>query len=177
MDKLAATRQALAMAGSFRKLGIAGLCGLFVGLTAFGLFYLANLGTLRGVDAQTVRTAYERGDLGRHDRSINNSRIGEHQFNDCLIVGLALERRAPREQLAVSPAHGFPTLHSGLCKDLEVLVTQGTAGRPVTFYHNYIYAQVTIARLALDRLGVAGLRTLYKSLNSVILALGLGLSF
>lgn len=145
---------------------------IFIGF--LGLAW-ASLGVDRKPLMDQVRSAYASRDL-RTDggASFGNVNIGEHQYNDCLILFQTIDDRASRERRAISPLRPVPD-KQGICADLKDLVTTGP-GRPPDFYHRYFHAATTLARILVPRLGVAGLRDFYKTLTSWMLVAGIGLA-
>ena len=140
---------------------------------AFLALAWASLGVDRTVLVDQVRAAYASRDL-RPDAAalFGNVDIGEHQYNDCLILFQAIDDRASRVERTISPLRPVPT-RQGICADLRQLVTAGP-GQPRDFYHRYFHAHTTFARLLVPELGVAGLRDLYKFLICLVLCAGIG---
>ncbi|WP_375395722.1 hypothetical protein [uncultured Sphingomonas sp.] len=145
---------------------------IFIGFCALAW---ASLGVDRTLLMSQVRTAYGSRDLRTDGGALfGNVNIGEHQYNDCLILFQTIDDRASRMERAISPLRPVPD-KQGICADLKELVTSGP-GQPPDFYHRYFHAQTTLARMLVPGLGVAGLRDLYKLLISSILVAGIGLA-
>lgn len=150
--------------------------GVSVGALLFGLFYAMNALSLRQPSAAMVdhvRAAYRQGDLDSDDYKRGDTRLGEHQFNDCLIVAMAIDHRAPKRDLRISPTHAFPRMNDGMCRNLRSVAKDGFGARPIVFYHNYIHGHVTLTRFLLTSLRLDQIRALYKAIGIALVGLGL----
>src|ERR1700744_5664689 len=80
---------------------------MLAGLVTFALFFALSWASLGADPARlraSVQSAFERGDLKPEASWLfGDTDIGVHQFNDCLILGQALDDRATRLERAVSP--------------------------------------------------------------------------
>jgi len=101
-----------------------------------------------------------------------NTEIGAHQYNDCLILFQAVDDRAPSDLRAISPL-SVPVDTDNACATLADFAA-GRAAPPTRFYHQYLHAHTTLARLLVPSLGVAGLRGLYKLAITLTLLAGIG---
>jgi len=119
--------------------------------------------------------ALKNGDLTEADILDTNTRIGAHQFNDCLILDQAIARSGTREQMTVTPPNDFADRTTGVCQELRQSVTEGKRGQ-LNFYQNYIHGQTVLARALLDVLPVRAIRTLYQLIIAALLLAGLGLA-
>lgn len=152
------------------------IVGVSVGTMLFGLFYAINAMSLRQPTAAMVdhvRLAYRHGDLDGDDYKRGDTRLGEHQFNDCLILAMAIDHRAEDRDLRISPSHAFPRMNDGMCRNLGIVARDGFGARPIVFYHNYIHGHVTLTRFLLPRLRLDQIRALYKAIGIALVGLGL----
>jgi hypothetical protein len=155
--------------------------GMGIALVAMVLLFGANKFVLYSnlSDARArVTEAFAQGDLTDADYAHGDTIIGGHQFNDCLILGMALDQPGGvRQELSISPI--IPGIPKGEgtgnfehpCVALHGLTR---SGRDVSdaYYHRYIHGQVVLTRYLLPSLGVDGMRIVYKSLLSVLLLVG-----
>jgi len=165
-------------AAMIRRIGRAALLSVPTALAIFVVFCglaWASLGVDRSLLIDQVRTAYATRDLRTDGGALfGNVNIGEHQYNDCLILFQTIDDRASRVERAISPLRPIPD-KQGICADLKALAISGPSQAP-DFYHRYFHAQTTLARMLVPSLGVAGLRDLYKLLISAVLLAGIGLA-
>ena len=158
---------------------------LFVMLLLFGANKLALYDNLPEARAR-VTEAFAQADLTDANYAHGNSIIGSHQYNDCLILGMALDQPgALRQELSISPlipgiarrdsTGNFPD-YDAPCLALHKLVKGDREVVSTTYYHRYLHGQVVLTRLLLPSLGVAGMRAIYKSLLSLLLLGGLSMA-
>lgn len=156
----------------------AGSAGVLVGLAAMLLFALATRASL-GRDLPTARAqvqaAFVESTLQDRDWLDGDTGIGHHQYNDCLILWQAIDQRAPAHELAVSPSRHVPEPPNSLCGDLRRFAGGGAAGPP-DFYHRYVHGHTTLARYLLPRLGVAGMRSLYRTASTLLVVAGIAVA-
>jgi hypothetical protein len=134
------------------------------------MLFVANFYSLGLGGRQTVDRAFASGDLTDQDFLRGDSILGYHQYNDCLILGMALDQRYSRAELTISPS--MPFGKNDVCMNLQ-------AGRPFTdrlFYHNYIHGQTALARYLLPLMSVEQIRTVYRLTLSLILVCGIAIS-
>lgn len=86
-----------------------------------------------------------------------------------------IDDRGTRAQRAVSPSAplSLPNDRESACTHLQRLATGGP-DMPPYFYHRYLHAHTTVARLLIPQTGVRGLRHLYKLAISLALLAGIG---
>ena len=78
----------------------------FTGIAAFALFLLASYGALPGDPSlfrARVAQAFRGGQLVEDPFQEGSTTIGSHQWNDCLIIIMAMDQRGGRMRLALSP--------------------------------------------------------------------------
>lgn len=173
---LAGTTYQVTSGANLRKVILATLTGYLLGLAVFLTCYVVNSVSLSKPPlelSERLREAFQARELDESDHKPGDTRVGHHQFNDCLILAMALDSRASDAELSVSPSHAFPNLNTGMCRNLKSVVFSGFDSRPIVFYHNYIHGQTALARILIPYWGVKGLRDLYK--NIVLCLVGLGL--
>jgi len=122
-----------------------------------------------------VAMAFKNGDLTEADILDTDTRIGAHQFNDCLILDQAIARSGTRAQMTVTPPNDFADRTTGVCQELKQSVTEGKHGQ-LNFYQNYIHGHTVIARILLEFLPVRAIRTLYQLIIAALLLAGLALA-
>lgn len=139
---------------------------LFAGLVGV-LFFLASYGSLHRGGQERIAEAYAQGALTGEMRG--NDVIGLHQFNDCLILGLALAQTRSDAELTVSPVKPFG-ISELPCVDLKNSV-QGNE----LFYHNYLHGHTVLVRYLLPHMGVQTIRELLKATMTLVLLFGVAL--
>jgi len=122
-----------------------------------------------------VAMAFKNGDLTEADILDTDTRIGAHQFNDCLILDQAIARSGTRVQMTVTPPNDFADRTTGVCQELKQSVTEGRHS-PLSFYQNYIHGHTVLARALLGFLPVRAIRTLYELIIAALLLAGLTLA-
>ncbi len=148
--------------------------GVITACLLMPLVYLANYHSIgyRNADAvAAVHAAFASGELQDDAYLIGDTDRGMHQFNDCLILYQAIDQAAPRSELAVSPLSNFDEP----CRNLRALAN-GTPQPQAFLYHRYIHGHTIVARYALPHVSVSALRAIYKTGQTLILAIGIGLS-
>lgn len=131
------------------------------------LFRLNEVSLHRG-GSDRIAEAFANGALVGDYRAGDTSR-GRHQFNDCLILGMALDQRATKRQLSISPALPFPAADDS-CKAL-----QSEHPRGQHFYHNYLHGHTTAVRFLLPLLRVDEIRDIYRLTISALLLFGIAI--
>lgn len=153
----------------------AGLVGMVIGALFFGLFCLANRASL-GRDVATARAhiaqAFADGVLQDQDYLDGNTDIGRHQYNDCLILRLAVDQRASPAQLTVSPLVQVPVPPRGECQTVHGFI-DGEPPVGTVFYHRYIHGHAMLARYLLPVLSVAAIRNLYHTVLTLLVLAGI----
>ena len=153
----------------------AGLVGMVVGVLFFGLFCLVNRASL-GRDVATARAhiaqAFASGALQDQDYLDGNTDIGRHQYNDCLILRLAVDQRASPAQLTVSPLVQVPVPPRGECQTVHGFLN-GEPPVGTVFYHRYIHGHAMLARYLLPVLSVAAIRNLYHTVLTLLVLAGI----
>ena len=154
-----------------------GLVALPVAALLFALFCLANYLSLgRNLPAAEahVRDAYATGVLQDVDWLPGNTDIGRHQFNDCLILYMAIDQQASPAQLMVSPIKPVPRGTESECGALRAFAFgDKAAGRTGLWYHQYIHGHTMLARYLIPLMPVETIRDLYHSIESLLVLAGI----
>jgi hypothetical protein len=163
--------------------------GAAVGLIAMVLFYAGSRAALyRDLPEARERVvqAFAHGDLKDANYAHGNTIIGSHQFNDCLILGLALNQPSSlARELSITPLipavpkagdpEAGPDDHAP-CVALRHLANGDSDVISPDYYHRYVHGQVVLTRYLLPLIGVAGMRDLYKNAQSAILISGFAIA-
>jgi hypothetical protein len=164
----------------FRHAGLGIAAALPIALLFFALFYAANRASLgRDLPAAeaNVRAAYATGVLQDVDWIPGNTDIGRHQYNDCLILYMAIDQQAPADQLAASPIKPVQRGTETMCQALRAYVDgDKAAGRTGIWYHQYVHGHTMLARWLLPVLPVETIRALYHLLQSLLVLAGIGVA-
>lgn len=155
--------------------GVACLISLLV-MAAYFAANLASLGRDLPAAKASIRTAFVQTELGDHDYLRGDTRIGHHQFNDCLILMQSVDQRASKTELMVSPTNPQYANSQGNCLDLKRLVNGEVPPQEQGFYHRYLHGHTMLARYLLPNMQVATIRTVYKSAIVLTLFAGIALA-
>lgn len=147
------------------------LVAFLISACLVGLLFVANYWSLGRGGQETVSRAFASGQLGDEDFRRGDALLGYQQYNDCLILGMALDQRYSKEELTVSPSVPFGANDTEICKALR----RGTPATDRFFYHNYLHGQVTLVRYLLPVLSVDQIRALYRLLITFTLASGIAI--
>lgn len=135
------------------------------------LFFALNYLSLRRHDEQRIPEAFASGALTTDNFRNGDAVNGSHQFNDCLVLAMAIDQRGTTGQLTVSPSLPFKPYAEEPCK----LLKAGAVERPY-YYHNYIHGQTALLRFLLPILDIATIRELYRDASSLLLVAGIALA-
>lgn len=153
------------------------LIALPIAALLFVLFCLANRASLgRDLPAAEahVRTAFAEGTLQDVDWLPGDTGIGRHQYNDCLILYMAIDQQASPEQLAASPIKPVQRGTESMCLALRAYAAgDKAAGRTGIWYHQYIHGHTMLVRFLLPSLGVEAIRDLYHSVQTALVLAGM----
>ncbi|WP_139114664.1 hypothetical protein [Rhizorhabdus dicambivorans] len=167
--------------GVLRKLlqraGIGIAVAVPIALLFFTLFYAANRASL-GRDLPMaeahVRDAYASGALQDQDWIAGDTGIGRHQYNDCLILYMAIDQQARADQLAASPIKPVQRGSESMCQALRAYADgDRAAGRTGIWYHQYVHGHTMLARWLLPVLPVETIRNLYHMLQTLLVLAGI----
>jgi hypothetical protein len=147
-----------------------------IALLVFALFILANFLSLgRDLPAAEahVRAAYASGALQDVDWLPGNTDIGRHQYNDCLIIYMALNQQAGATDLMASPIKPMPRETETMCGALRAFVEgDRAAGRTGVWYHQYIHGHTMLARYLLPIVPVETMRNLFHTIQTLLVLSG-----
>lgn len=159
------------------RVGIGFMVAVPLALLFCLLFYVANrasLGRDLPVAEANIRAAYASGALQDVDWIPGNTDIGRHQYNDCLILYMAVDQQATIDQLAASPIKPVQLGTETMCQALRGFVGgDKAAGRTGIWYHQYIHGHTMLARWLLPVLPVEAIRNLYHTLQSLLVLAGI----
>lgn len=159
------------------RVGIGFMVAVPLALLFCLLFYVANrasLGRDLPVAEANIRAAYASGALQDVDWIPGNTDIGRHQYNDCLILYMAVDQQATIDQLAASPIKPVQRGTETMCQALRGFVGgDKAAGRTGIWYHQYIHGHTMLARWLLPVLPVEAIRNLYHTLQSLLVLAGI----
>ncbi len=142
----------------------------------FFVLSILSLRTDNAVELARVHEAFVRGVVtGDKDAFLlGNTDIGAHQWNDCLVLHQAIDRRATTEQLVISPLDISPSAETTTpCGDTAAIASGQTITRPGGFYHRYLHGHTVLTRLFLAVVSVSGIRHLYSGIIVFMLMLGI----
>lgn len=159
------------------RAGIGFAAAMPIALVFFALFYVANRASLgRDLPAAeaNVRAAYAAGVLQDVDWIPGDTGIGRHQYNDCLILYMAIDQQAPAGQLAASPIKPVQRGTETMCQALRSFAGgDKAAGRTGIWYHQYIHGHTMLVRWLLPVLSVETIRNLYHTLQTLLVLAGI----
>ncbi len=167
------------IATSVRKTLVTAAASAVISVMLLAVFFALNRASL-DLDLATAKAHIAQGfrehTLSYETHRKGDTQIGRHQYNDCLILMMAVEQHGTTAELTVSPTQvGFGDPR-GICADIE----HASNGDPPTtapaFYHQYIHGQTMLMRLLLPHAQVGTIRTVYKSLIVLVLVVGIGLA-
>lgn len=154
-----------------------GLTAIPIALLIFALFILANhlsLGRHLPAAEANVRAAYASGVLQDVDWLPGNTDIGRHQYNDCLIIYMAINQQAASVELMTSPIKPMPRNTETMCSALRAFAGgDKAAGQTGMWYHQYIHGHTMLARLLLPNMSVETMRNLFHTLETLLVLAGI----
>lgn len=155
-----------------------GLIGVPVGIALFALFWLASMLSLgRDVPAAQahVTAAFTTGALADQDYRAGDTRIGWHQFNDCLILWQAIDQRGSAAQLALTPLSDRHQEETSRCGRLQAFAAGAADPGEAYYYHRYLHGHTILARYLLPQMSVEAIRLLYHLVLTAITLAGIAL--
>lgn len=159
------------------RAALGGLVAAPIALLAFLLFVIANYqGLGRDLPAAEahVRAAYASGALQDVDWLPGNTDIGRHQYNDCLIIYMALNQQADTTELMTSPIKPMPRNTETMCGALRAFAAgDKSAGRTGAWYHQYIHGHTMLARYLLPVMSVEAVRNLFHTVQTLLVLAGI----
>lgn len=169
---LDATAPSAPRRAAIRALAIGAITGALA-LMLFVLLAHVSMSGDRDAIAHAVRDGFASGALKADDSGwrFGDVEIGAHQYNDCLILYQAIDDRASVTQRGITPLSA-PVGTENLCR-ATLTLAEGKATDTPRFYHNYLHAHTSLARLLVPVMGVEGLRGFYKLVLSLMLVAGM----
>lgn len=163
-----------------RRTGLGAAMAVPIAALLFAIFALANwysLGRDLSAAEANVRAAFSSGALQNIDWLPGNTDIGRHQYNDCLILYMAIDQQAERVQLLASPIKPVQRGEESMCQALRSYVGgDAAAGRTGIWYHQYIHGHTMLARYLLPQMSVEAIRNLYHGIQTLLVLAGLAVA-
>lgn len=160
-----------------RRAGLGGLVAVPIAALLFAIFCLANwhgLGRDLPAAEANVRAAFATGVLQDQDWLPGDTDIGRHQYNDCLILYMAIDQQAAPVELMASPIKPVQRGDETMCHALRGYADgDKAAGRTDVWYHQYIHGHTMLARYLLPHLSVEAIRNLYHGVQTALVMAGL----
>ncbi len=154
-----------------------GIIAVPIAALLFTLFALANwfsLGRDLPAAQANVRAAYASGVLQDIDWLPGNTDIGRHQYNDCLILYMAIDQQASQRQLMTSPIKPVQRGSESMCGALRAFAEgDSAAGRTGIWYHQYIHGHTMLARYLLPVMPIESIRNLYHTTETLLVLAGI----
>lgn len=168
------------LASLLRRITIGAGVAIPIAALLFALMCLANrysLGRDLPAAEANIRAAYATGVLQDVDWLPGDTGIGRHQYNDCLILYMAIDQQASTAQLTTSPIKPAPAADQSMCGALRAYVAgDSAAGRTGVWYHQYIHGHTMLARYLLPLLPIETIRNLYHSAQTLLVLGGIAVA-
>jgi hypothetical protein len=156
---------------------------ILVGIAAFGSFLWASRAALPGdpsVFRARVAHGFASGSLVESPFQEGSTTIGSHQWNDCLIIVMAMDQRGDRARLALSPIlmdfGPTPSVTTNPCAVLSALNKGAVPNNNLYYYDNYPHGAVVLLRYFLPHGEIGEIRAAYRTTLTTFLLLALALS-
>lgn len=163
------------LAGEAVRAALIGVVAAAVGFLLFTALNYLSLGRDLPAARAHIAEAFADGTLGTENWLRGDTRIGQHQFNDCLILAMAIDQRGTAAELSVSPIWTSLTPPDPVCGDLKRLIAGAQPDPDRAFYHRYIHVHAMLARYLLPLMAVDHMRMLYKGVLGGTILLGMAL--
>jgi hypothetical protein len=169
---------------SRRLIALTAIVSITVGLASFALFVVASyaaLGGDGGVFRQRVADGFLRHQLVEDPYQEGSTTIGSHQWNDCLIIVMAMDERGDRDRLALAPIlmafdRGGPDMGTNPCGVLAALNRGAQPNANLYYYDRYFHGAVVLLRDLIPHASISGIRVLYRKAITACLLLSLALA-
>ena len=116
---------------------------------------------------------------GRNYDQEGSTTIGSHQWNDCLIIVMAMDQRGDPSRLALSPilmdVSKDLSMTTNPCAVLSALNKGATPNGNIFYYDNYPHGAVVLLRHLLPYKTIEQVRETYRTALSVLLVLSFAL--
>ena len=166
-------------APGFRRAFVTASLASLISLACVGIFFLLNAHSVARDLASSkvaIRAAFDNHTLGYELGRRGDAIMGQHQYNDCLVLMMAVDQRGTATELTVSPTQSSYGDPRGVCADTEHLAKGDAAVGEPAFYHQYMHGQTMLLRYLLPLMTVRSIRTLYKALMVLILFAGIAVA-
>jgi hypothetical protein len=160
------------------------LISIVTGVVAFGLFLVASQRAIGG-DPATFKThvaqAFANKQLVEDPHQLGSTTIGSHQWNDCLILVMAMDERGDPARLALSPIlmdlgpTPNPSVSTNPCAVLSALSKGARPNDQLYYYDRYPNGAVVLLRYLMPHWRIARIRAVYRNALCAFLVLGLAL--
>ena len=121
--------------------------------SSFVVFLWASTTALPGDPAifkERIAHGFAAGDLVENPFQEGSTTIGSHQWNDCLIIVMAMDERGDPARLALSPIlmdfGATPSVSTNPCAVLSALNQGATPNSNLYYYDNYPHGAVVLLR-------------------------------
>ncbi|MEO8176085.1 MAG: hypothetical protein ABI626_05435 [Sphingomicrobium sp.] len=168
--------------GWWRPTLITAIITAVVGIISFASFLWASTAALPGDPAvfrARIAHGFAAGDLVEDPFQEGSTTIGSHQWNDCLIIVMAMDQRGDPARLALSPIlmdfGATPSVSNNPCAVLSALNQGATPNGNLYYYDNYPHGAVVLLRLLLPYREIERIRADYRNLLSGLLVASLAL--
>lgn len=149
----------------------------------FLLFVLASYGAINS-DPASLRPWVAK---AFHDRQLledpfqeGSTSIGGHQWNDCLIIVMAMDQRGDPKRLALSPIlmdfGPSPSVSTNPCAVLKALDDGAVPNDKLYYYDRYVHGAVVMLRYLAPHASLKTIRSFYRDVQSLLLIFSLGLA-
>lgn len=163
-----------------RRAGLGAAVAVPIAALIFAIFVLTNwysLGRDLPAAEANVRAAFAGGILQDEDWLPGNTGIGRHQYNDCLILYMAIDQQAGATQLMASPIKPRQRGNESMCQALRAYAAgDKSAGRTGIWYHQYIHGHTALARYLLPLMPIEAIRNLYHGVQTLLVLAGLAIA-
>ncbi|MEO6255744.1 MAG: hypothetical protein ABIO69_02945 [Sphingomicrobium sp.] len=168
--------------GWWRPTVITAIITTVVGIVSFAVFLWASTTALPGDPAifkERIAHGFAAGDLVENPFQEGSTTIGSHQWNDCLIIVMAMDERGDPARLALSPIlmdfGATPSVSTNPCAVLSALNQGATPNGNLYYYDNYPHGAVVLLRHLLPYREIERIRADYRNLLSALLIASLAL--
>ncbi len=154
---------------------------LAVGLASLLLFLAAGYGALStdpSIFRQRVADGFRHHQLVENPFQEGSTTIGSHQWNDCLIIVMAMDKRGSPDRLAIAPIlmdfgpHG-PSVSTNPCAVLSALNKGARPNEQLYYYDRYFHGAVILLRYLIPQAGISQVRGFYRAAITIPLLLSL----
>lgn len=148
-------------AGVIAAAGTAVLVAAIITIALLGMNYAATH-LDRTAIRKHVAAAFKNGDLDEQTHKPTDTSAGVHQYNDCLILMMAVNEQAPKPHRALSPL--VLKNSNNPCQRLKAIIEniEGTPEGTLAHYHRYLHGHTAVAALAVGAAPLGLVRILFS---------------